>query len=373
MDDKDVKRPYLKRNREAKRTHGPIWLIGLVGLIVLMGLMSCSSEEGGDLGRSESGTVIAFSAKQDEGTTVTRATSLHEEGIETFKVWGYKNMDETYSESGLQTVFPGYTVNWQSGSAATTTTNRSGWEYILASKPDQTIKYWDWSAKAYRFFGVTGEANGTYETNGADRTYKITIDPETNYYSHLWFSTGNIAVYPTKEFGKPVQLVFMKPSSKVRFMFTFVNSRDGIEMEPATFKPTNETDIAQKGTVTVNYPLTGTTTQEWLTLASISESISAFTEDYDPEDDTKEYRETDNGWYTVLPNSSQGSYTLKVVINNDTKTCAVPADFMQWLPGYSYTYIFKINEEGGVEIDLVQSAFTGWTTEVSTSHTVYNW
>jgi hypothetical protein len=373
MNDKNVKRPYLKGDLETKGTHRPLWRMGLVGLIVLMGLMSCSSEEGGDLGRSESGTVIAFSAKQDEGTTVTRATSLHEEGIETFKVWGYKNMDETYSESGLQTVFPGYTVNWLNGSAATTTTNSSGWEYILTSKPDQTIKFWDWSAKAYRFFGVTGEANGTYETNGADRTYQITIDPETSYYSHLWFSTGNIAMYPTKEFGKPVQLVFMKPSSKVRFMFTFVNSRDGIEMGPATFKPTNETDIAQKGTVTVNYPLTGTATQEWLTLASITESLSAFTEYYDPEDDTKEYRETDNGWYTVLPNSSQGSYTLEVKINNDTKTCAVPADFMQWLPGYSYTYIFKINEEGGVEIDLVQSAFTGWTTEVSTQHTVYNW
>ena len=345
--------------------------MGLVGLICcLIGLMGCSGEEAGEVSQPETGTAIAFSANQDEGTAVTRATSLHQEGIEAFTVWGYKNMDETYSESGLQTVFPGYTVNWLNGSAATTTTNSNGWEYILTSKPDQTIKYWDWSAKAYRFFGVTGEANGTYETNG---TYQITIDPETNYYSHLWFSTGNIAMYPTKEFGKPVQLVFMKPSSKVRFMFTFVNSRDGIEMGPATFKPTNETDIAQKGTVTVNYPLTGTTTQEWLTLASISESISAFTEDYDPEDDTKEYIKTDNGWYTVLPNSSQGSYTLKVKINNDTKTCAVPANFMQWLPGFSYTYIFKINEEGGVEIDLVQSAFTGWTTEVSTSHTVYNW
>ena len=340
-----------------------------------MGLMSCSSEEGGDLGRSESGTVIAFLAKQDEGTTVTRATSLHEEGIETFKVWGYKNMDETYSESGLQTVFPGYTVNWLNGSAATTTTNSNGWEYILASKPDQTIKFWDWSAKAYRFFGVTGEANGTYETNGADRTYQITIDPETNYYSHLWFSTGNIAVYPTKEFGKPVQLVFMKPSSKVRFMFTFVNSRDGIEMGPATFKPTNENDyIAQKGTVTVNYPLTGTATQEWLTLASITESISAFTEYYDPEDDTKEYRETDNGWYTVLPNSSQGSYTLTVNLNGVDKTAVVPASYMQWLPGYSYTYIFKINEEGGVEIDMVQAAFstTPWI-ELSGDPKVYNW
>ena len=351
-----------------------MWLMGLVGFIALMGLMGCSGEEAGEVSQPETGTAIAFSANQDEGTAVTRATSLHQEGIEAFTVWGYKNMDETYSESGLQTVFPGYTVNWQDGSAATTTTNSSGWEYLLASKPDQTIKYWDWSAKAYRFFAVTDGANGTYGANG---NYEITLtatnEATTPYFSSLWFSTGNIVDYPTREFGKPVQLVFVKPYAKVRFMFTYVYSRDGIEMNVVGFRPTNESSIALKGTVTISYPLTGTVTKEQFALTSVTESISAFREYYDPEDDTKVYNETDEGWYTVLPNSSQGSYTLKVVINNDTKTCAVPADFMQWLPGYSYTYIFKINEEGGVEIDLVQSAFTGWTTEVSTSHTVYNW
>ena len=343
-----------------------------------MGLMSCSSEEGGDLGRSESGTVIAFLAKQDEGTNVTRATSLHEEGIETFKVWGYKNMDTEYSESGLQTVFPGYTVNWQSGSAATTTTNSSGWEYILTSKPDQTIKYWDWSATAYRFFGVTGTEGTDYEATRTNGDYEISItatdEATTSYFSALWFSTGQLPTYSDKQFGKPVQLVFMKPFSKVRFMFTYASPREGVVMGSKSFKPTDGSGIAQTGTVTISYPLTGTATQEWLTLASITKSLPAFTEDYDPEDDTKEYRETDNGWYTVLPNNSQDSYTLTVNLNGVDKTAVVPASYMQWLPGYSYTYIFKINEEGGVEIDMVQAAFstTPWI-ELSGDPKVYNW
>jgi hypothetical protein len=45
---------------------------------------------------------------------------------------------------------------------------------------------------------------------------------------------------------------------------------------------------------------------------------------------------------------------------------------MTWLPGYSYTYIFKITDLGGVEIDLVQAAVINWS-EMEGTHTVYNW
>jgi hypothetical protein len=45
---------------------------------------------------------------------------------------------------------------------------------------------------------------------------------------------------------------------------------------------------------------------------------------------------------------------------------------MNWKPGYQYTYIFKITEEGGVELDSVSSAFTEWT-EQEANHPVYNW
>ena len=63
---------------------------------------------------------------------------------------------------------------------------------------------------------------------------------------------------------------------------------------------------------------------------------------------------------------------MTVTVNNTGKSAVVPAEYMSWLPGYSYTYIFKITEEGGVAIDLVQTAVTPWT-DMQIDHTVYNW
>ena len=45
---------------------------------------------------------------------------------------------------------------------------------------------------------------------------------------------------------------------------------------------------------------------------------------------------------------------------------------MQWLPGYQYTYVFKIDAAGGVEIGWVDYAVTPWT-DIVADHTVYNW
>ena len=58
MNDKDVKRPYLERNHEAKGPHVPKGLMGLI--ILLMGLMGCSGEEAAELVQPETGTAIAF-------------------------------------------------------------------------------------------------------------------------------------------------------------------------------------------------------------------------------------------------------------------------------------------------------------------------
>ena len=127
--------------------------------------------------------------------------------------------------------------------------------------------------------------------------------------------------------------------------------------------------------MTVHYPTEGTEIKEWYSVevdADKSTRLSAFTEDYDPEDDGKVYTETDEGWYMVLPNNAQGTYTLSVSVNGETKTAVVPANYMQWLPGYSYTYVFKITDEGGVEIGWVEYAMTPWK-EMEADWTVYNW
>jgi hypothetical protein len=185
--------------------------------------------------------------------------------------------------------------------------------------------------------------------------------------------------YPDKLFGKPVTLEFVKPYTRVRFLFIYSYPREGIKLTDKSFKPSDGSKhIARKGIVTVHYPTEGTAIKEWYSISPLtgdgSGELDYFSEDYDPEDDTKDYVKTDNGWYTVLPNNTQGSYTMSVTVNKgvEPKTAVVPANYMQWLPGYSYTYIFKITDEGGVEIGWVESAVTPWT-EMIANGTVYNW
>ena len=199
----------------------------------------------------------------------------------------------------------------------------------------------------------------------------------TPYFSKLWFSTGDPVAYPDKQFGKPVTLEFLKPYARVRFLFKYSTPREGFKLGVPSFKPTDGSKkIARKGTVTVHYPTDGPEIKEWYSVepqtGEGSEELTAFTEDFDPDDDTPYYTASDNGWYWVLPNNTQGSYTLTVTVNNSGRSVTVPAQYMQWLPGYSYTYIFKVTEEGGVEIGWVEYAMTPWT-DMEVSKSVYNW
>lgn len=385
-----------------------IRLIGLIGLIGLMGpmsLMSCSGDSDEPTINLptipvQTKTPISFSGSESKEEAVTKAAGNPLSYTRTrFTVWGYKNMGFAADVYGsTQTVFPQYIVDYQANSASTTTTNSSNWDYILLGYSGQTIKYWDFSAKAYRFFAVTGTkwedgdfTSGQYKTNGTIESsdpYEITLCADasseiamssTQYFSRLWFSTGNVEDYPDKQFGKPVTLEFVKPYARARFIFKYSEPREGIKLSEVSFKPSDDSKIARKGTVTVHYPKEGTAIKEWYSMEvnsdpdpEVNKALTALTEDYDPEDDGKTYTESDKGWYMVLPNNEQGSYTLSVTVNGQEKTAVVPANYMQWLPGYSYTYIFKIIDQGGVEIGWVEYAVTSWS-EMEADHMVYNW
>lgn len=417
---------------------GLMGLMGLISLIGLMGLMGCSGGGGDDATGlpptppptpTVTETAISFSGAESleqavnsggsnggnraygtDGANRRAAGTPLSEKATTFNVWGYKNM----TDGKTQNVFPGYQVDWSANSAATTTTNSKGWEYVGIG--EQTIKYWDWGAAAYRYFAVTGwgeapptppatydatKAYGTDKTNETNE-YEISMLVDASpvmdgegkykkdatdaklalapYFSRLWFSTGNQATYPDKQFGKPVTLEFLKPYARVRFLFKYSTPRQGFKLGVPSFKPTEGSKkIARKGTVTVHYPTKGPEIKERYTVEPNSDSdpvvnkaLEAFTEDFDPDDDTKVYTTCDNGWYWVLPNNTQDSYTLTVNVNNSDRSVTVPAQYMQWLPGYSYTYIFKVTEEGGVEIGWVEYAMTPWT-DMEVSKSVYNW
>ena len=401
-------------------------LMRLMGLMGLIGFMSCSSdgvEPAVDPQEPPvTGTPITFSGERSEEQAVTRMSGdeahkmrkapLHDSGVDHFQVWGFKNMscddksnnnpsDDEYG--GLQMVFPGYTVRWTANSDATSITNSNGWEYINQQPlgdEEQTIKYWDWSAVAYRFFGVAGateinKVTGTLNTEGDayTLTYKVDATDEANipYYSHLWFSTGALPEYEYKQFGQPVKLEFIKPLSKVRFMFIFENPNDAkdTELTDKDFRPSNGNTIKLEGNVTVSYPLTKRGVEETFSVAPTAGGLTALTQDYYKESDIQRnsnnivispYLNADDDdeifekIYTVLPTpAGQSAYTMTVGVDGEPKTAVVPAQYMTWLPGYQYTYIFKIHVDASVSIDNVQSAFfTPWNIYELT-HTVYNW
>ena len=355
----------------------PIGLIGPISLICLISLIACSKEdgEGAPAQAATDEEPITFSAQQQGGNAVTRAaTSLHDKGIASFRLYGYKN--DGYAEgayTSLQTVIDGYTVSWQT--TATTSNPDGDWEYVGITA-GQSIKYWDYSARAYRFFAYApaDAANVSKSATENAVTLTTTIDAtdeaNTPYLSDLWFSTGNAVDYPDRQWGKPVQMQFQKPLARVRFLFIYPENNDLYNRNVLTdvsFGPVDEdAKIAQQGTVSFSYPLKGTaTTHTWTSSPSATGSIEAFTEDYQLGIQEK--------WYNVLPISSQGAFRLTCKVFNDTRTAAVSAEFMTWAPGYEYTYVFKIHDDGGVSIDDVQSAFTIWTIETEKEHPIYNW
>ena len=337
---------------------------------------------------------ISFSGSLSEGEsesharTRTGATALSATH-QTFYAWAYKNP----TASTYETVMQKFKVNWRSGSAGTSTTNSSGWEYVNQqgnSDIVQSIKYWDFSAVDYRFFGYTGSTESSsaphYHCTESSSSVSISFDvsvasnPQadpvtlpltstTPLFSKLWYKTGSAIANDII----PVQLEFLQPYVKVRFIFKQSAPADvNFYKKDIRFAPKDDTkEIATAGTFTVTYPLKGNSTTE---LWSVS---STTTIDYlsQADDVVGNPPVSDDGnWYVVLPAHAddQGPYTLSLKVNNEQRSVIVPAQYMEWRPGYEYTYIFKITDVGGVALDGVVAGFRDWTTE-EVNKEIYNW
>ncbi len=331
--------------------------------------------------------------------------------------------DDDYTD--YQVVIPGYTVNWVSGTAGTTTTNTDDWEYV-AQATGQTIKYWDWDAKAYRYFGyalgrateavhadpddptsaivtpaqapyaVTVTGGSAYDIAATTTKVSFTADVEVEtenqrtalpYFSELWFSNGNLAYYPSRQFGQAVQLRFVKPFARARFLFISSISSSPLDrslLSNISFHPTDNSKIPTSGKVSITYPLTGTATEALWTTAR-SGGIKEFEIDYYEKPDPvpagfpagtapTDWPNTPRHWYYVLPVTTQGSYTVEASYNDkQVQTATVPAQFMSWQPGREYTYVFKLTQEGKITFEKVQVAISDWDDGGTAGKKVYNW
>lgn len=371
---------------------GHIRLMGLIGLICLMG--SCS---GNDVPEPTQQKAIGFAGNMQKEAAVTRADKGLEDVLDpnnkAFNVWAYKNTAMSGDEyTDYQTVMTNYAVVYETSTGSDSNTH--DWEYV-GKGPNQSIKYWDFAAYAYRFFGYalgkgTTPSPVTVTPSEDKVTVTSSVDGSNNeaapFFSELWFSNDKV-----NDYGKVVKLSFFRPFARVRFMFTFMEGCDfgrealsEIKFRPNPVGSTTPT-IATAGDVTVTYPLKGTDTKETCSIVTTG-SVEAFDIDWYtmpassdipddvPADDLPAtWPNTPEKWYYVLPTDNQGSYKVEVkVLAGDIKEASVPAEYMVWKMGYEYTYVFKITDRG-VAIDVIQVAVNNWDEKGNIQHPVYNW
>ena len=265
---------------------------------------------------------ITFSTADsvEEGTRVNNTVGLHTLGFTEIKVYGYKTLG-----SDIQNVMPGYTLRYADGTANSSTSNATGWEYVGLTDANgaavkdylgeaQEIKYWDGNSTDYRFFGVLSNLkdslrydgkpitsatvitedksfsmdfkNLTYMTRvlGDDGTYKyyhkgdsLVNEKDIPMYGTLW--QGD----PADNYDKPVTLAFSKPYALVRVVFIRPDGSSVTQLGDTTpnsttpysakFYPKDASLISDNGSVDVTWSMTGA--EETTSATSTTQTLPA--------------------------------------------------------------------------------------------------
>lgn len=366
-----------------RKYQSPIYIIMYIRILTIVALAiclwSCSSEQDEPFVPESKGIAFGGNNGTWQDAPISRATSGLETLFTTFRVWGYKTTaTDAAGPSAPQLVMDGYKVEYSAASKGSTATNTTGWEYVGINNPNlsstQSIKFWDYSATSYRFFGYSPfEAKATTTATGTASESKSISFPfaysdqatakSIPYISELWYNNSS--------YGNCVTLTFAPIIAKVRFKFTYPKNTKSIDIRDIQFcdsrfiaDPSSAT-TPLRGNIVATYPITGkpssqTPTFSWSPSTSegsaeASTGALILTTPYEEESDAihilndpKLYGK----WYYVPPMSmipfNQGPYTIKATIDGNPISTTVPEEFMQWKAGYQYTYIFKITEAGTI-------------------------
>lgn len=337
--------------------------------------------------KPEQQAAVSFSSIMQEEISSTRtgANTRAQEGLKKdFVVYGYKMTDNS-----SPIVFDGYNVTYNANSSGTSEDNSHNYSYVNET---QTIKYWDFSATEYRFWGYTGDkGNFTSNGNGMELIIPVSSLLEADEPTSLpYFST----LYIRKPVSSDVvTLEFKRPYSKVRVLFYTSEplvGDDKIELSDITFAP-NEKKIYKAGSLKLTYSLSEVQTTETFVADPSSESTDSQDKFiYKPltlnlSDGSalnnavlaKTTLSTDGTefYYTLPMGDKNPAFTMSVVIDGDTaepKTAVIPATFMNWKPNYIYTYIFKITE-AGKKIEFYDVMIDPWKYGGSQEEEWKNW
>lgn len=347
---------------------------------------SCSSDDDEMFDLPQ--TAITFGGGISAAEAQTRAGEQPLHLLRTqFRLMGYKHMDNAMTDAAQrQTVFLRDVFLYDDMKTGTTTDNTMGWYYVHGT---QEIRYWDFGAVAYRFFAVAGEGTSdnviesgvvvahelTFPINGMNEDDRsiAPADKETPLVTQQWMKRMT-EILPGDTYKQPVTLTFYKPMARVRFILLDENgtplTHNSIvakSITPSTiqFKPTSGAHIYYGGTGEMINPLRGYTPGgEHINVTHNPTMIyTALTTPFESQADPAEYAfvtaADDSWWYHVIENTTQGSYTLSFDYNGVERSATVPAQYMQWQTGYSYTYAFKVSATA-VNFDMKLSTFIKW-------------
>lgn len=310
--------------------------------------------------------MITFSgALAEVGEEVTRAdntTPLSDLDTK-FTLYGYKTRSDR-----AELVFDKYTIEWKKSSQNTTETNTYEWEY--GHIPNQSIKFWDFSAENYKFWAATkiDDVNYYFE----DRTHLLIKDvhltlAEPDYlplYSHINMLKPTIY---------PVTMEFAHVYAKMRVMFyTVQNLKEGeeIEISDIVFAPIDNGTITSSEDIVIDYSAgivagigLGAPCQETFTVKTENSTCSRLS--YDPVVLTSEAGIASNNAVVARPQNGETyvylppldptaepvAFQMSLNVDGDDRKAEVPANFMKWQPNFCYTYIFKILEGGLIFVD----------------------
>ena len=289
--------------------------------------------------------------------------------------------------------------NWTTGESNNITTSTTD---------DQTIKYWDYAATSYTFTAVSAKpsdiSNGYVKvtkltsdgTNEYGKGYKVDVtaaaDLASLYFADRVYIQQGTGKNRTAEnaYGGNVKFKFRNGQSKVRVaMYETIPPGYDVkvtkfyyadEANPAFSAMTTEntanfvanvpnTTAGVAGKFTVKYhdatvaavenqpiisfaPTTATDAKNYIELGAGFYNTTLATSSASPT-----YDKAGGGYTNVMPQETNTTnmklkidFQMSNTVTGETititgKTAEVPAQYLQWKPNYSYTYIFKITDD----------------------------
>lgn len=395
--------------------------------LAFVALASCTNDEfvGENTSPTTSGNAegaILFESSTPRITRSDGATAAGELGY-SFYVYATKTLEGTTASADddvTSNVFAHNVISgtsntpyqvWYSttSSANSTTTNTHIWEYVgnkqttgesptdisygngnITLYADQTIKYWDYSAKNYTFTAYKAKAVGEPAAAGSVTnvtTSGFTFEGTANQFANLYVADklvitekANPAAHTTADnkIGDAVKLTFRSGASKVRL--GIYETILGYNVQNVSFKPTSPatfsattaqaqlsgtfnddgSNASASKTFTVTYGEDGKA--QFATSGTTSNNFvfGSFDSDGDPylgESSTSPTWATGSSDYVnVFPNQDHTAamvlkvdYELYNTVTHETikvtdATAVVPQMYMTWNPNYAYTYLFKISD-----------------------------